>query len=208
MELAEPCDTIIVTGDFNMPDVDWNFLVNDENSCMIPSNASTEKSKYFIDAFASLSLCQVSYVKNFKNRTLDLVLTDSPNEIQFEDCDNHLVKIDDYHPPLQFCITFTMPNFALKTEICKFNFKQCDFISINQHLQQLDWSEVMRVSDLNIALDNFYNIMCDSLKKFVPTHKYIPEKNCSWFSPTLKKMKNRKNYLHKKFKKNIRFIKI
>lgn len=63
MDHAEPCDKIFITGDFNMADVEWSPLSNEEYSYMTPSNVTTAKSKYFIDAFSSLSLCQVSYVK-------------------------------------------------------------------------------------------------------------------------------------------------
>lgn len=94
---AAPADRVFIVGDFNLAGLDW-ICNNDENlNDLTPLNATSDKEVAFVESISSLSMCQVNCTRNQLNRVLDLVLTDSPNDVEFCDCDA-LLKIDCHHP--------------------------------------------------------------------------------------------------------------
>lgn len=199
---ANPSDQFIITGDFNLPEINWTPSNDDELNHLVPCDANSEKAKYFAEAVSMLSMCQVNSTMNHMHRILDLVLTDSPNDIEFQQCDT-MLKQDMYHPALSFSINFATISTPEVSSLKRYNFKKCNYDQLNNHLKNIDWSDVLNTTDLNSALENFYKIMLESFEHFVPMVTCSNDKNeYSWFTPELKKMKNRKNNLYKKLKRN------
>lgn len=198
---AAPCEQFIIVGDFNIPEINWTPTCDEKLNFMVPFNTTSEKAKYFTESISFLSMFQVNFTSNSLNRILDLVLTDSPDDIEFDICDP-MLKEDIYHPALSFSINFAFAESQDTDTYIRFNFKKCDFLSLNQYLQNMEWNNVYNNTDLNVALDEFYKIMVGSFEKFVPIIKYKSDKRLdSWFTPELKKLKNRKNALYKKLKR-------
>lgn len=201
LNVAEPSDQFVITGDFNLPEINWTATHDDELNYFVPCGAVSEKAVYFTDVLSTLSMCQVNSMKNQFNRTLDLVITDSPDDIEISSCDP-MLKLDVHHPAFSFSINFASVSMSDVSTVKRFNFKKCDYIKLNEHLKNIDWSNILNSTDLTYALDDFYKIMIDSFKLFVPIATCLNDKKeCSWFTPELKIMKNRKNNLFKKLKR-------
>lgn len=198
---AEPSDQFVITGDFNLPEINWTATHDDELNYLVPCGAVSEKAVYFTDVLSTLSMCQVNSIRNQLNRTLDLLITDSPDDVEVSSCDP-MLKLDVYHPAFSFSINFASVSMPDVSTVERFNFKKCDYDNLNEHLKNMDWSNILNNTDLTSALDNFYEIMIDSFNRFVPLVTCRNEKKeYSWFTPELKRMKNRKNYLFKKLKR-------
>lgn len=199
---ADLNDKILIVGDFNLPDIFW---INSEDECfnfMAPTNISTEKSVTFFDNMNLLPLFQVNSVKNYMRRMLDLVYTDSPNDLILTNSEDPILKVDMYHPPLE--IHLSVPDLSTNNykKVAKhFNFKRTDFSSMNLFFHNNNWSSVKSCRNLDEALNEFYSILSDAITRYVPYKNISANKTKSWITPRLKRLKNKKNTLYKKFKK-------
>jgi hypothetical protein len=200
---VDPDDQFLIMGDFNLPDIKWKNYIDENYNFMAPSDMSSDKSKHFIDKISSLPFVQVNDIRNNLDRILDLIFTDIPNDLIFINCDDPLLKIDIYHPPLQFSLNVPDVNDLSSSQtVCRYNFKQCDFDNMNAFFERVDWTQVTSCNEMEYAVEAFYSILRDAISRFVPCTKIKERKKAPWITPNLKRLKNRKNSLHKKLKKN------
>ena len=201
-------DQFNIVGDFNLPEITWTPSSDDVIYQMLPtlpsssieSSVDANKFTYFVDAIAELSLYQVNSKCNYMGRILDLVLCDAPNDIEFSDC-MPLLKIDNYHPPILFNVNIAQTNVKSIGHSLQYDFKKCDYIGLNRYLSSVDWSSLFALNGVEEAVQKFYDILSNSFELFVSLTKKSSPNVTPWFSADLKKMKNRKNYLHKKLKR-------
>lgn len=203
IEDCSPDDRFLICGDFNLPDVDWLFF--EEDNCFLPISSSGDKAVEFLGSLSSFSLHQVNSICNHMNRLLDLVLYDDPNEVKIAETKNAL-PLDMYHPALEICLSLecknTFKNTSSPSEKMTFVFKKARFDELRDYLSQVDWDAVLCNNDLTKDLENFYTVMYESFERYVPKRKIKPkDKRKPWMNDELKKLKNRKNKLHKKLKK-------
>lgn len=198
---ANSKDQFVIMGDFNLPDILWINSNDEDFNFMVPTNATVEKSTFFIEKVHLLPLFQVNCIINNCGRMLDLIYTDIPNEFNITESVDPLLKIDPYHPPLEFALSGTKSSFS-KTKITRsYNFKKCDFNAMSSFLDEIDWSIITNNEDINTALTQFYFILNEAIKRFVPYKEMSANRKHSWISSRLKTLKNKKNSLHKKFKR-------
>lgn len=199
---VDPSDQFVIFGDFNLPDICWKKSPDDDFNSMVPSDVTSGKSINFIDKFSSLPLFQVNNVKNNINRILDLIFTDVPNDFVFMDCDDPLLRIDKYHPPLQFALNVgVIPEMSSAQAIRRYNFKKCNFEAMNEFFDGIDWSLVTCNNDIEKAVKDFYSVLTEGISRFVPYTEVPKNQKVPWITSNLKRLKNRKNNLHKKWKK-------
>ena len=84
----EPNDTVLVSGDFNLPNLIWytNDVddLDDSNMVMplntvMPLNVNSRSEKEIIDTCHELGLLQICNYYNDENHMLDLLWTNDPN---------------------------------------------------------------------------------------------------------------------------------
>jgi hypothetical protein len=201
LDNVDPSDQFVIIGDFNLPDVSWKNVPDDDFNFMVPTDLSSEKSVYFIDNICSLQFFQVNTVKNNINRMLDLIFTDVPNDFVPINCDDPLLRIDVYHPPLQFDFNVTLNLVSTAQSTHRYNFRRCNFEALNTFFEETNWFPVTSQSDIEKAVENFYLILNDAISRFVPYTEYPKPKKVPWMTKNLKRLKNKKNSLHKKMKK-------
>lgn len=200
MSTSSPSDKFIITGDFNLGDIVWLASQDDDLHFLVPTNMTREEDFLFVDTISSMSLFQVSAVVNPMNRALDLVLSDSPNDIEFMQCDP-ISKLDILHPPLLFSFAYKILPPKNQPNQRIFNFKKCNFVDLNAYLSNVDWSSVTSATDIDSIVTEFYKILFHAFDLFVPTVSRKFDSTHAWFTSDLRKLKNRKNYLHKKLKR-------
>lgn len=188
---VDPCDIVIVLGDFNLPDLQW--ALSDDETHYVAINPSSDKEFLFIDCLSDSGLHQLSGVTNNLKRQLDLIFsTDADNCIVSES--KHLLsKLDQYHPPLSLTFSYNSVN---KTLYCErpysFNFRKADFVKLNALLSNVNFN---LNSNLNIenALTKFYTEIFNCFTQSVP---FVPQKTPSssppWFTKELRSLRNRR----------------
>lgn len=203
IENCNPEDRFVVCGDFNLPEIDWMFC--EEDNCEIPVSPNSDKADDFLSSLSSLSLHQVNNICNHMNRMLDLVLCDDPNEIKVLENTN-LLPLDIYHPALNICLESSL-NFSATKKVYEssamvYDFKKSKIVEMINHLSEIDWPTVLSCNDVNVDTKCFNDILYDAFEKFIPKRKVKKFDNMKpWMNDELKRLKNKKNKLHKSLKK-------
>jgi hypothetical protein len=111
-----------------------------------------------------------------------------------------VVPVDLYHPPLNVDAPFTIE--AGSQEVVKYlNFKKANYTDIVNYLFSLDWSYIVN-SDINVAIANFYSMISEAIRTYVPLVTIRPTSYPKWFSPELKQRVLEKKIAHKRFKQS------
>jgi Endonuclease-reverse transcriptase len=201
---SEICDSILVLGDFNLPKLRWRYDDDDSGSGgLLPLNVTTDLENDFINGLFACDLSQINFIPNDNGTYLDLIFSNSPNNITVENCENSLLKMERHHKAYEV---------ILRTDICvcdaapqdskqyKFHLADCD--KINSELNSIEWEERFRGMNVDSCVDLFYSIIWDIFDKCVPSKMNTGEVGLPWMSKELSKLKNQKSRAAKKLRKS------
>ena len=157
--LPDNCD-ILITGDFNCPDINWSSLTG-------------------VKPF-SQSLCNILYDKNYlqlittpthnQGNTLDLVLSNSPNRIFNLSTDSSRCSAVSDH----FLISFSVSSNHRESKICQaesplfFNYKMANFHAIDNELADFVFNPTS-ANTIDSAWEDLKIAIINARNKFVPT---------------------------------------
>jgi hypothetical protein len=191
---ADTNTNIILSGDYNLSGT--KFYNNTFGLKYIGTRS--QKSDIIFNSFSSLNLYQMNACVNDFGSTLDLIFTDVKN-LTVSLSNQHLVKLDRYHPALQLDLEINYNN----AHTCLppyLDFKHTDYVEFNNYLYNIDWTFMYNLKNVNIALNYFYNIINEGIHLFVlkkqPGKYYFP----CWFSNKLRNLIIKKNKIHKMYK--------
>lgn len=190
---------VLILGDFNL------------NSCSTNIKTTFD----FFCEFCSLK--QYNTVLNYRGGMLDLVLGNfEPKQIVVSLSEDPLVNIDQYHPMLDIIITF--PGFWISSRVSSpqqvtprsntntdWNWRKADFQGLYRTLIEIDWSDLLRISDINCAVQLFYDKLYEIINLFVPIKKQLSDNQRyiypKWYNVEIIKNIQNKHFHHKRFKK-------
>jgi hypothetical protein len=166
LETAANYEKVLITGDFNFPDVTWNSTLPPNLSHMNPSTGSAEFKELSLDFF----LHQVNIYPTQQNHFLDLILTSASENIGNLSC----------IPPLTIGIS-TDHHLLFFDLILYVKSTGCDRRTVFD-FQHADWNALHKtLSHLDLALGDSTNIDADWTKwkdLFLgAAAKHIPKKN-------------------------------
>ncbi|GMT12109.1 hypothetical protein PFISCL1PPCAC_3406, partial [Pristionchus fissidentatus] len=146
----------VITGDFNLPDIDWPSFPTPQKNNITPSSQS------FIDLCKSIKLAQLVKDPTRKENILDLVLCNNPGIVTktevgppFDISDHNTVKFE-------LSLVHSVPAFTLKRD-----FKKADYDMINCQLANVDW--VTAFSTMR-NIDKMYDLLIKVIQKSIDTH--------------------------------------
>jgi hypothetical protein len=185
-------ENIIVLGDFNLNIFGPEYDLSRGNEIC--------KQLLFFCKLHNLSL--KNKVLNVLGKTLDLVLSNI-NDLDVKQESNPLVKIDVYHPALLIESKMLVGGYDCDREGLSpmYDFARADFLSLYYDIANCDWTDLLKTSNINIAVNVFYDKLFSILNLHVPLRKCPSKKHPPWFSYELKIMLKKKNKLRKRFKK-------
>lgn len=190
-----PSDNYLLLGDFNMPCIRWS---DDNYSLMhVGSTDMQNESLKFIDELIYLGFSQYNLIANSSDNILDLCFSNLGLEIENT---VPLSKLDKCHPALLIHFLDLNLKPLKNTTQPHFNFYKCDYESIKQHLNSIDWDNVLEAQTVDDAVDAFYKVIHSCFNTFVPVST-SNTKYPVWYSPSLIKIIREKNKYHKKWKK-------
>lgn len=192
-----PNDHFFIAGDFNLPGIDWKSdqpVILKKGSIDVQNSAS-----YLITQTSFFGLTQRNKLVNSRNNTLDLVFTDFP--LNITKSSSSLVKEDLYHPALSITANdILVAPFKPRSQI-KFQFKRADYDSINDSLNNQDWSFVDNTNDIENIIEKFYSILNGLIIKHVPQISTTGTNNYPvWYSRALIKLIKEKGKAHRIWK--------
>nr|CAH7734274.1 unnamed protein product [Callosobruchus chinensis] len=183
----------LMLGDFNIPDAFW---YNDSYgpNVICPDNSPAHS---LLNCYGYHNLYQVNSVVNSRNVMLDLIFSsypdikvDEPVELIFPNCLHHSA------------LTFDLelePNEFLEYEESYQDFRNANYIGINDYLVSLNWDNILS-DDVNVSLELFYKHLYYVIDMFVPLKRYKTSIYPCWFSFELKNTITCKKIAHKIFK--------
>ena len=131
--------------------------------------ADTKVSNEFQNFCHSFGLSQLNNIVNCSGRLLDLVLSDS-KAIDVSSCPSPLVPEDKYHPVLVLSIKFVKNDVKSATSVScnKYDFSKANFLQLYTEMSNLNFSSIYAETDVNVALNMFYNNVYQAMDIAVP----------------------------------------
>lgn len=183
---------ILIIGDFNLNEFDWN----DNILCQNHNN-----SEIIVNLFVSyLGFKQFNNVINSSGRILDLIFSNL--EVVSVTTGNLLIlHQDNYHPPIEFLINHTFPTVDSNyIDLFLYNFDKCNYQNLCNFLSGIILVENLKLVDLDLAVNKFYEILNHTIEIFVPKMRVDVNYSLIWANPELRKLINLKKIAHQKYK--------
>ena len=193
----KPSDMCVIMGDFNLPNISW--LDVDDSPFLCPSRHSE-----FVDSMLDISLHQINNVLNANAKLLDLIFVDPLSDVSLSRSVSFSLPEDVHHPPLEITLRSCVCQPSLPKCDAKrpfFNFRAANFQALLLALSDVDWLSISDLSDVDIAVEMFYNTLYNLFRVYVPVT--VPSRTRSrfpWFNRELCLLKNRRNRLYKKYR--------
>ena len=177
-----------MTGDINLPDVDWESY-----------SSSNNIEQLFLDSFSNFELDQfIRTPTHIKGNTLDLVLTDKPqllSNVKATELDKPC-KSDHYN------VTFQLNSKVKRLKVPKrevYNYKRADWDSLNSDIRNTNWEAELQ-GDIEQAWLSFKTILFSLMDKHIPKIKVGGKAQLSWFDAEAHKQCRIKERCHKLYK--------
>ena len=201
--ISEMCknknDNIIIMGDFNYKDIDW-----ETESCSVSSDHPASK---FLQSCKDNFLVQMqrspTRFKNYQTPSLlDLVLTNKEELITNIDTEAGLGKSD--HVTLVISLSCKAKNTKYEPRL---NYRKADLKALNEDLAKVDWEVELKDLNTESMWSKIKNNIETAIEKHVPKTKPHGSKFKKWMSnETLDIVKN-KHRLHHIDKQSIEYKK-
>jgi len=149
-----------------------------------------------------ISLSQVNHVLNFLGRLLHLCFVSSPDCVCIARTSAIILPEDPYHSTLELTIDTGTKVYELSEKLAKRIpcFRRKNFALINCLIACSDWSNLYLCTNINDAVNIFYNILNEVFDTCVPTYYPKISNQPPWFNKELARLKIVKSRLHKKIR--------
>jgi len=160
-KLCSTAKTVMILGDFNLPDCDWNFY-------HAPDNVVYNGFLKFINSYG-FSQCVTEPTRD--DHILDLILSTDSGSV----CDISTM------PPISTSdhnvTVFRLSNNASeKTDSdshCYYNWAKAKFTGLNEHLLVIDWNNIFQYCfSVDECWDAFIDIIYKGIEMYVPVALY------------------------------------
>ena len=179
---------IIVTGDLNMPGIDWPNFISLDNIDQL-----------FLDTFSNFELEQlISVPTHIKGNTLDLLLTDRSGLISDVDVSDSSLPCKSDH----FCLNFNLKSKFKRLKLQKrevYNFKRANWDGLNSDLNSVDWDSQLN-GNIETAWLSFKQTLFNLMDKHIPKIKVGGMPQPSWFDAEAHQCCREKERLHQIYK--------
>ena len=186
------CDaSIIFTGDFNFPNIDWSI-----RDLMSVENSHCSYSSIFCDFIQRHSLLQYVTSPTRNNNTLDLVF-----------CNDHFAIFDlsvtapfnsSDHNAVTFNVLSGKSSVANANVQMKYNFQKADWPSIHVSLDNIDWQNLFLNHPIETIWDCFHDVLIKIIDDNVPKFGSSPNVKPHYPKHILK-LQSRKHIIWKKW---------
>ncbi|XP_055591010.1 uncharacterized protein LOC129743084 [Uranotaenia lowii] len=205
MNLATALDSVIVVGDYNLPQLQWIFD-HDLNS-YLPTNASTEAEISLTEMLFSAGLHQICSIPNNNMRLLDLAFCNDPGNVIMFESPVSIIPTDRHHKPYVLCVEVhsnSSPTDCTGRFDFVLDYSKCNFDLIAAAFDSTNWEFIGANDNVNVAVDAFYRKLHSVLKQYVPL-KSSPRPQSfkhAWWNSDLRRLRNQLRKARKCYTKN------
>ena len=182
-------DQLIVCGDFNLPNIDWNTGVTTNNNIINQHFTKTVKDHY---------LWQLVNFPTRGENTLDLILTNIPDKIQNVAGFDDVLETD--HKLIHFEINLKLQRKP-RVERLVYDFAKPDWSSLKVLLSNSRWDLCFVSGNIDETLSNWCCMFLSAVDKYIPKHCIKRTHNHPWIDKELLKLIKRKDIQRRKLKK-------
>ena len=181
-------DQLIVCGDFNLPNIDWNTGVATNNNIINQHFTKTVKDHY---------LWQLVNFPTRGENTLDLILTNIPDKIQNVTGFDDVLESD--HKLISFKINLNIQRKP-QVERLVYDFAKSDWSSLKVLLSNNRWDLCFVPGNIDETLSNWCCMFLSAVDKYIPKHYIKRTHNHPWIDKELLKL-IKKDIQRRKLKK-------
>lgn len=185
---------ICIVGDYNIPTIDWQRR---DNFCTPILTNTSLVARMALNSLSYMHLKQYNYVKNYKGRVIDLVLTNMDCTLSASD---PLLNEDRNHPALAFTIACNANVLLPVKPRKKYNYRKADYQLINKSVSTVDWNNELKALSTESAVTRFYDQIFNIIDALVPQKTFRSAKYPIWFTRELIQLSNRKERAWVKWK--------
>ncbi|CAB4040147.1 Hypothetical predicted protein, partial [Paramuricea clavata] len=174
---------IVVLGDFNLPDMNWNT-----NSST--NNGTGQLYDNFTKAIRDNFLWQLVDQPTRKEHILDLVLTNIPHKISNLEIFDDTISTD--HKLIEFYLDFNIPK---RNKISKsvFNFKKAKWNELKIALTSASWDQVFVYDCVNATLSSWTKMFMEIVEKYVPKIEIRNSNSTPWIDQDVIRLLRKKD---------------
>lgn len=193
VNISSPKSEFLLLGDYNLADsVSWSA---DSDGVCSPYNVQGLKklmAHALIDTLSLTNLNQFNYIRNSKNRTLDLAMSNiDHNKLSLVEDVDPLVKIDEQHPALMITVNLKPLKYLNEKRLPKFNFFRANYVELNRLVECIDWKAELDNLNIDEAVYRFCELIRTILVN-VPKVRRFTNKFPCWYSGELIRLINHK----------------
>lgn len=190
-----PSHRLILFGDYNLPDATWN----NDNFGVTVNCPQGSAAVYLAQCFGFLHLFQLNLFPNSRNVFLDLLFSHD-NSIKMSLAEDLLLPTCAHHYAYKFVIeSFHSVDKCLSYEEFYYDFKNANYIGLNDYLASVDWRVYLNSMDVNRQTEKFYELIYMGIAMFVPLKKFKTSHFPKWFTAELRNLVVSKKIAHKNY---------
>ncbi|XP_071153782.1 uncharacterized protein [Mytilus edulis] len=189
---------LVLTGDFNMPDIKWE--IDEDNNFQIkkPNNYSMETIYKFIEALEENCLTQIVKEPTRQDNILDLVLTTNPTSIES-------ISVQDGMSDHSIVITDINLKAKKKKQVPRkvYIYKKGNMNGINEQLDKElnNFIQKANTSTIQECWNDFKDILSQAIISNIPTKILSTRWNVPWINREIKTMIRKKQRVYNKAKR-------
>ena len=182
-------DRLVLLGDFNFPDINWDTL-----------SGNSPVSNQLCDLIFNTGLSQlIVEPTHIHGNVLDLLLTNIEENI-------HSLKVhsDPFLSSDHYDITFKVVTvhkpLSKSTPYFSFNFSKGDYSGLNNYLLHTDFTTCSLTHDIERIWQAIEHQVVNAMKLFIPIKKYHPVQHPPWFTSEIRHCIKRLRTSRRKYK--------
>ncbi|XP_053691558.1 uncharacterized protein LOC128740071 [Sabethes cyaneus] len=201
IDLAGDRSHVLVVGDYNLPHLCWPR--DEVLNCLLPMNASSDQENVLVESILSNGLLQINNITNFNGRLLDLAFISDNSRVELLEPPLLLLPIDQHHRPFVVIFELADENKNVSNVIgpLNFDFKRCNFESINRLFAEIRWEEFLVGCSTDEAVSSFYERIYGTLRDVVPIKQQFCQRGSRqpWWNNQLQRLRNCLRKARKKY---------
>jgi len=167
-------DKLIIVGDFNFPDIDWDT-----------SSGHSPISNQFCDLVFQTGLSQlIGKSTHIHGNILDLLLTKDDNICHLQIHSDQLLLSDHYS--VTFLVSISVTTSSKPTTYFAFNYSKGDHQGLSDHLLHTDFTPCYLSHNVEYIWHTIEHLLMDAMQSFIPISKINSHQHLMWFNSEIR----------------------
>lgn len=169
-------EDVIITGDFNVPDMNWSALIGE-------SYQSTILGEFIFEQ----NLVQLIDVSTHKDgNILDLVMTNSPERVTRSSVESFPCCTESDHYLISLSVNCNITLNNSREDCCFLDYARGNMIDLDGYLLDTDFSHILLCDDIDEIWKHIKAKIIEGCHLFIPEKKIRKDRTPKWFNSVTK----------------------